>query len=130
MPSPKPPRRAFLTLELVVAVAITVIVATLLTVAVVQYVAARREHDTRRLLRAVAETELARMRAGVLSVAPSVQELATSRPAAVHVTTSTVPGVGLWHGLTRVHIVASTSVSNREIKVELGGYVAAEEGVP
>ena len=123
--------RSFLTTEVLVSIGLTTALAVLMLVAVLQYAGARRDNDTRRLLRLAVATELERMRAGLSPVADFDRTLATSQPAAVRIVATTTPGEGAWRGLTQVRIVASQNLSDRrKIQVELGAYVAPGGAAP
>jgi hypothetical protein len=123
--------RSFLTLEVIASIGLTTALAIMMLVAVLQYAAARRENDTRQLLRLTIGDELAHMRAGLSPVADFDRTLPTSQPAPVHLVATTSPGAGLWHGLTMVRIVASQNLSDkRKIEVELAAYVAPGGAAP
>ena len=123
--------RSFLTLEVLASIGLTTTLAVLMLTAVLQYAAARRENDTRQLLRLAIGAELERMRAGLSPIADFDRTLPTSQPAPVHIVATTTPGEGAWRGLTRVRIVASQNLSDRrKIEVELGAYVAPEGAGP
>ncbi len=118
-------RRGFLAVEAIAAIGLTVALAGLLTLAVANYGATRRETDTRRLLRLTAATELTRMQAGLT---PLENAAAQERPDGTRLTITTTPGSGTWSGLMRVRVVASKVVSGtRRIEVEVSGYVPAAE---
>lgn len=124
--------RSFLVVEVLAALGLTLVLVVLFAVATQQYAAARRENDTRRLLRLAAEVELERVRAG-LSRAPSGADSrpSTWQPGQIVVTTTTTPGQDIWRGLTRVRVVASKRASARRvIEVELVAYVATGETQP
>lgn len=124
-------RRAFLTLEVLGSLGFVIALAALLSVVTLQYAAARRENDARRMLRQVAAGELERMRAGLAPVAASDRTLPTTQPAATRLTITTRPGEGPWRGLTEVRIVASRAITGtRTVRVELAAYLAASETGP
>jgi hypothetical protein len=123
--------RSFLTTEVLMSIGLTTALAVLLLVAVLQYAGARRDNDTRRLLRLAAFAELERMRAGLSPVADFERIVPTSQPAAVRMVATTTPGEGVWRGLIQVRIVASQNLTDeREIQVELGAYLAPGGAAP
>jgi hypothetical protein len=123
--------RAFLATEAVMAIGLTVALAGLFAAATVHYATARREADTRRLLRLAAAGELERLRAGLPRAAALADAPPSSAPGGIALTTTVQPGEGVWRGLTRVRVVARKQMSGeRRIEVEVVGYVAGMEGPP
>jgi type II secretory pathway pseudopilin PulG len=120
------PRLAMIQLEVIASLGLTIVLAALITVSVVQYARVRRETDTRRLLQLAAAAEIDRIRAGVHplpSGAPGSPSLAEN-PGEIVVRATATPGTGLWQGLTRVRVVASKRMSgSRTMVVELAAFV-------
>lgn len=116
--------RSFLVAEVVLSAGLTLALMLLTTTAMVQHANARRENDTRRLLRAAIEEHMARVRAGLLELAerPTTQE--PLPPGEVAVSAAASPGDGLWEGFRLVTITARKQVTHdRCVIVELSGYV-------
>ena len=123
--------RSFLTTEVLVSIGLTTALAVLVLVAVLQYAGARRDNDTRRLLRLAVATELERMRAGLSPITDFDRTVPTSQPAPVRIMATTTPGEGPWRGLTRVRMVARQNLSDKhEIVVELATYLAPGGAAP
>lgn len=124
-------RPGFITTEVLIAIGLTAVLALLITAAVLQYSAARRENDTRHMLRLAAATELARIRAGLTNPASFDSDSPTAQSDETQIAVTTTPGEGLWQGLTRVRVVASQMVLGaRRIEVELVAYVATGGNSP
>ncbi|MCG3128531.1 MAG: hypothetical protein CHACPFDD_03420 [Phycisphaerae bacterium] len=117
-----------LVVEVVGALALAAVVLAIFAAATLQYGAAEREYDLRRVLLAAASAELDRIRVGArplpgLDEAPPTPE---SNEIVVRVTAR--PGEGPWEGLVRVRVEASKRVRmDRVARVELSGYVEREE---
>jgi hypothetical protein len=131
-PSRRPRPPGFISTEVLIAIGVTAVLTLLMSVAILQYTAARRENDTRRILRLAAATEVARIRAGVTAIsASSPDSTPTTQPDGTQIAVTTMPGEGLWQGLTRVRVVASQMVLGaRRIEVESIAYVAVGGNTP
>jgi type II secretory pathway pseudopilin PulG len=118
-------RCGFLSLEVLASIGLTVVLATLFASAVLQYAAARRETDTRRLLQLAAAAELDRIRAGLRPIPfGETSQSPASQPGEVRIWSTAVEGKSEWQGLTRVRVVASKRInSRRTIQVELVTFV-------
>jgi hypothetical protein len=118
-------RRGLIHLEVLASLSLTVVLATLLTVATLQYSAVRCECDLRRQLQLAAAAELDRCRAGL---PPTTAPAPAGALNPLQLETTQTAGVGDWAGLTRVTVVARQRVSaQRVLSVTLIGYVP--EGV-
>lgn len=116
---------SFITTEVLIAIGLTIALAFLMSVVTLQYAAARRENDARRMLRLAAATELARIRAGGTDFAAAdAYTPPATQPDGTQIAATTMPGERLWTGLTRVQVVAGRTVLGRRIEVTLVAYVA------
>ncbi len=125
-----PLQPGFIHLEVLASLGLTIILAALFAVATLQYAAARRENDTRRLLQLAAMAELDRIRAGIHPVPIGEPERGpASQPGEIVIRTTTTAGAGAWRGLTCVRVVASKHMAGvRTMEVELTAFVAGEVG--
>jgi hypothetical protein len=134
-------RHGYVLAETTVAIGVTIVIAVLFSAAVVQYARARRDGDTRRILRLAAATELERVRAGLPGLAsrPAVPaqagrvnpQGAAAGPGEIGLETTVQPGEGPWAGMQQVRVVASRQMpGGRVLRVELAAYVADAEVRP
>ena len=115
--------RAFLILDVVAAAALAVVMIVLFSMATGQLVAAQRDCDARQRLRLAAETELSRLRAGIVAL-PSQEAITTTRVVGpITIETTIRPGSGSWSGLTHVAVVARRQVQGYWARVELSAYL-------
>jgi hypothetical protein len=119
--------RGFIQMEIIASVALTLALAGLLAVTILQYAAARRESDARRLLQATAAAELDRIRAGITAVPRGAPETPpATQPGEIVLNTTATAGTGPWQGMTCVRIVASKRIGlKRTVTVELATYIPA-----
>lgn len=122
--------RAFLILDVVAAAALAVAMIVLFSMATGQLVAVQRDSDARQRLRLAAETELSRLRAGIVAL-PSQEAVTTTRVVGpITIETTIRPGSGSWSGLTHVAVVARRQVQGYWARVELCAYLPTPEVPP
>lgn len=122
------PRRGFLLVDLVAAVALTLALLLVLSLAARYYSAARDIADGARVLRLAAAEELARLRAG-LPPRPACE--VPGWPHAVQLELVRSPGTGDWTGFTLVTVRASrTPPRGRPQVAALRAYLPAPEMPP
>ncbi len=119
-------RRGAVEFEVIASIVLTVTLAILFAVAVLQYANLRRETDTRRAVELAAAAELDCIRAGLHAVpfgaTGAPPELVPGRTV---VQATATAGTGRWAGLALVRVTARQQISaRRTITVELAAYVA------
>jgi hypothetical protein len=125
-------RCGFLSMDVVLAVGLTMILFVAVAAAYRQFANAQRQYDLRTELRLAAEAELLRLRAsGPNSGEDTPIAQSTRRTVSgVVLETSTRPGEGIWSGLTQVTVVARKRVPGGWTQLELTAYVALLETQP
>jgi hypothetical protein len=120
---------AFMGFDVMAGVALTLALLLLVATAATQLAAARRDSEGRRQLRALAEDELTRMRAGLIELPPAGRtrtrqvdgatlEIAASR------------GSGEWDGFACVRVTGRRAVHGHSVTVVLAGYIPHRESAP
>lgn len=122
-------RRAFMLLESLISIGLTLVLIALLAGVIQQYANVRHELDERRILRAAAETELARVRAGIRTLGDGGHESPpATQPADITIRVESEPGRDAWAGLTLVRVEASRAMTpQRRLSVRVAGYVDSPE---
>ena len=127
---PKCARRSFLTIDVVAAIGIIMVMATLFSIGVRQYSRTRHEIDACRAARAAADLELHRLRAG-LARFPDDSGEARRVSDDLELQTDVRPGTGVWRDFDRVTVVArKRSRSGHWARAELSGYFLRKESRP
>ena len=123
-------RRSFLTIDLIMAIGIVAIMATLFSLGVREYARARHETDARRVALAAAELELHRLRAGLATVGGETDGF-RSVSADLELQTTLTPGQGPWRDFDHITVVArQRSKHGHWARVELSAYVPRKEPTP
>lgn len=125
--------RSFMLAEVLASWGVVLVLLVLLALTVQVYAGVRREFDTRRLLWLAADTELNRIRAGLVPV-PGADgyETAPPQPSGARLRVTAVSGPPGWDGLLYVRVAAEKSLSPRRVlRVDLAGCVPVRpEGRP
>lgn len=114
-------------MDVIVGAALIVLLATLFALAVRQYATARYENDLRQRLRYTAETELNRLRAGIVDMPACDTTRETLRDDA-SLTLSSRAGAGEWSGFALVRVEAARPSKHGKItRVQLASYLPLRE---
>ncbi|MBK9120011.1 MAG: hypothetical protein IPM18_10500 [Phycisphaerales bacterium] len=122
--------RGFMMAEMFVTIGICLLLIILATTAVLSYRQARQLTDAQRLLRALAETELVRIRCGgeLPAAERMVQEVGLG---SITLRRVEQPGAGPWQGCRRVEITATMARGERLLaRVTSAVYIADSEDRP
>ena len=120
---------AFVMIDVVGSIALTLIMLTVFTIAVQQYAVAQQYNETRRQLHAAAETEMSRLRAGITPL-PADGDAVTKTAGLITTETTAEPGRDEWRGLTLVRVVARKLEGAGSASVVVSAYLAQPEGQP